>query len=328
MTAFDFLIKLPSMYLCLPLLCLAYSKYRKKTFSKLSIYMFFILSTFPALLWYANASNNMIGFYIFHKSNFEILLQPDFYRRIFESIGLLVLTPIGAFLALFGLMLSVNKPEEYFLHFWLSAIVIYTLIAPEVNSIHYYYQLPFVPIFSIFAAKAITRISYHEIWQKTIFSKINTKLMIWIIMVAILAIGFITIIPFYKWNPNTYRAALAVNALTENGAVVIAGRAIQEAPLYYTDRKGWETNDEYSGLLTYSWASALDKYNFPRGEGRAVKMRDEVELIKLLMKYGADYYFTTNMKIFGQEPDFKKYMYDNFKIVKEEKEFVIFSLKK
>lgn len=328
-TALAFLVKLPSLYLLLPLAYLAYSKYRNKVFLKPLLYVFLFFVILPSLLWYREASINTFTFLVANKSNFAMLIEPDFYRRIFESVNMFVLTPIGAFLALLGFFLSVKNRREYLLYFWLLAIVIYTLLAPEANYAHYYYQLPFVPIFSIFAAKAVDRFTYDgEMWKFTIFSKMNRNLVRWGIMMSILIVGYLSILPCFNWNSTTLRASKAIEVLTEKDAIVIAGRCKQQAPLYYTNRKGWETNEEPVGALSYSWAKNLDKYNFPERSKEGVILSSEINLIEFLKKHGADYYFTTNMQVLKKDPDFSKYLYSNYKVIKEEEGFVIFDLRK
>lgn len=323
-----FLLKLPSLYLCVPLFYIGYSKLRSKIFLKPPMYIFFLISLLPSLVWYSNTSNNMINFYITNKSNLATLLKPDFYRRILESLSIFVLTPLGSFLALLGFILPINKRAGYFLHFWLLGIIIYTLVAPELNYIHYHYQLPLVPVFVISAARVLDRLHNQDEYKRTIFSKINLKLTISMLLIAILITSFISTTPFYKTNHVTLKASQAVNALTERNAIVIAGRCMQQAPLYYTDRKGWETNEDPGGLLAYSWSANLDKYNFPKEKGQALEMPDEVGLIKFLIQRGAGYYFTTNMGIFNKEPDLREFLYSNFEVLHKADGFVIFKLSK
>jgi len=326
-TLLSFLSNLSTLYLCLPLLYLAYSKYRNRIFTKFSIYLFFSFTILVSLSWYVKASLDVTAF-IANKTNLGILVQPAFYRRILENLGLLILTPIGAFLAVLGCGLSINKREEYLLHLWLAAIIIYTLCASEQNYIHYYYQLPFVPIFSIFAAKAIDRLSRPELWKESLFLKVNPNLIIWGAMSCILITGYIVIRPFYKWDANIYRVSKIINAITEKDAIVIAGRGGHQASLYYTDRKGWQTNDvKPVGSLSYSWALNLNKYNFPERTKSGIVLSSEIDLVKFLIKHGADYYFIYNTQIFKDEPGFRKYMYSNFKVIKEEENFVIFDLR-
>lgn len=326
MAAVSFLLKIPAAYIYLPIFYLGYSKLRNKIFLKPDMYIFFLVSMLPSLAWYSNASNNMFNFYIANKSNIEVLLKPDFYRRILESLSIFVLTPLGAFLAFFGLILSVNKRASYLLHFWFIGLLVYTFVAPELSYIHYHYQLPFVPVFAIFAARALDKLHDLKYYQQTIFLKMDLNLVVFLSCIFILISSFISTIPFYKWNPGVLKASEAVNALTKKNAILIAGRCMQQAPLYYTYRKGWETNEEPGGLLAYSWSANLDQYNFVKEKGRALKMPCELELVKFLMLRGADYYFTTNMNIFRKDPEFKMFMYDSFKVIAEESNFVIFKL--
>ncbi len=329
-TSLAFLIKLPSLYLCMPLLYLAYVKHKNKIFLKPSLYLFFIFCLAVTAFWYMQASNNIFAFYIANDSNLAMLRQPHFYMKIFEKIGLLVLTPIGLFLAIFGSFLSVEKKEEYMLHFWLLPVVLYTFIAAEVNYIHYHYQLPFVPIFSIFAAKAVDKIINSEVWEHTVLARFNAKFTMCSIMLSIFIISFTTIQPFYKWNRDVLNAARAVNLLTAKDSIIIAGMCSHEAPLYYMDRKGWETNEDPYGSLSYSWASTLNKYHLPEKSknSSSIILSNELELTKFLIKHGANYYFTTNMRAFNRDQELRDFLYNNFKLLKEEKYFIIFDLTK
>lgn len=322
------LVKLPTLYLFLPLGYMVYSKYRNRVILRPILWAFFILPIFISFLWYATASDNLF-IWIFKKPSYEYLIHADFYRRIFENLSIFVLTPLGALLSFLGLLLPVSKKEGYLLHLWLFAVVMYTFITAGPSYVHYHYQLPFVPIFCIFAAKAITKFTELDIWKHTLLAKINTNITVGVTLLIMTAVSFLSIRPFYNWNTITYRAAKVVNETVGKGAVVICGRSTQQAPLYYIDKKGWETNEEPAGSLSYSWAANLNKYRFPKKDNEPLLMQDEPELIKFLIKYGgADYYFTVNLSVLKQEPGLRDFLYKNFKVVQDNQDYILFDLRK
>ncbi len=318
-TVLAFLTKISSLYICLPILFLFYLKYKKKFLLKWELWICFILIIFPVIFWYNRSSLKMSG-YIFNPGNLSYLLFKDFYLRLFEVVGLLILTPIGIILFALGFLKRVKNKEQYLFHIWFIAVVSYIFLYPKFNYIHYYYQLPLVPVCAVFMGRALAWISQGGMVKESIFSGIlNTRKLLIILVMFFIFFSLVIIKPFYHWNKATYEAGLVINKVSDKNSIIIVGRCTQEAALYYTDRKGWEIN-EY-GLLSYVYTYPHKDYalkNFPT-------LR-EIELIKYLISNGANYYLTTNLKAFNSAPELVKYMRANFRVLRETDKYLIFVL--
>lgn len=315
--ALAFLIKITTLYLIPPLIYLSYLKYKKKIFKKWQVLLFFILSLFPMILWY-RMTNFKMSENLFSIFAIRTLLNNDFYRRIFESVSIFVLTPLGIILFILGMFLKTDKKSQLVFHIWLFSLAFYILLTPYFNYIHYYYQLPLVPVVSVFIGRSFLLLTDKNLLNRfTIIPRyVTTKVLVTVVLLVILFMSFLSIRPFYKWNKVSFNVAKKIEKLTPRDAIIIIGRCSQEAFLYYCDRKGWIINE--FGELSYSWAY--------KGEELARTPKEEIALVEYLIDQGASFYVTTNMKAFRSNPNLADYMYGNYKVFDEGEEYIIFKL--
>jgi hypothetical protein len=240
------LIKIPTLYLGLPILYLAYIKYNKSIFIKWRLWLLAGVILLPPILWYYHAhqlfkeSGLTFGIWnIGHDKwgNLQIWTNKEFYITLFNRLNGEILTPIGLCLFLFGIILKVKDKKEFLFHYWLIGIIIYFFIVAEGNKGHNYYQLPLVPIASIFIGKSLTLIVSRKFYNK--------KLIGWIIVaIAFLCISFFSykeIKPFYYCPRPIYFAGKTLDKIAEKDALIIASNDAWYKPelFYYSKRKGW-----------------------------------------------------------------------------------------
>lgn len=79
--------------------------------------------------------------------------------RFIDELGVGI---VGIMLLLAGMMHSWRKKQAPLLWFWLGGLVIYFFTFFNLNVIHNYYQIPFVPVFALFMALGINRLSDHQ----------------------------------------------------------------------------------------------------------------------------------------------------------------------
>ncbi len=241
-TAFAFLVKIPTLYLLLPLGYLAYTKYGLRGITNYKLHLFLVLSLTPAILWYYHAHVNLskyasFGIWQFGRDkwgNLQIWLDENFYKVLLVNrLPWIVLTPIGFTLFILGVFLNSGKKERVF-HVWLVAVILYFFVVARGNYIHDYYQLPIVPVASIFIGKCMSRI--YEIEKNRVAA------------LAIILISFIFSIaiaqPLYNINNNMYEAAKAIKAISNKDDLIVTGEG-NPAILYYSERKGWKRPVEY-----------------------------------------------------------------------------------
>lgn len=256
--ALALLIKIPTLYLGFPIVGLAYIKYNKSLFIKWKLWLLAGIILLPSILWYSHAHQIFkeygLTFAIWdigHDKwgNIQIWLDKEFYLTLFHRFKGEVLTPIGLCLFLFGLVLKVRQKKEFLFHFWLLGIIIYFFIVAVGNIVNNYYQLPLVPVASIFIGKALTLF----INKKLLSEKVIGWIIITIAFLSISLFSYQEIKGFYYWSRPIYFAGKTVDKLVEKDALIIVGNdTIYHGPegLYYSNRKGWyanlfEINPEY-----------------------------------------------------------------------------------
>ena len=269
-TALAILVKLPALYLGLPLLFLAYGKYGRRTLTRPELWLFAVLTLLPPFFWYLHANRLFLRTHLtfgvlppYGYSKFGPLalrLDPEFYAALAERFFGVLLTPVGGVLAVVGLLLPVSSRIQRLPRWWLVALGVYILVAAEGNRALNYYQLPLLPPCALLAGRAADRILRREVLKNTVFEdRVNLAG-----CVLFGVMGFMSYVyshPLYTAGPyrDYFRAEYAigqeVQRRTPPDALVITidldenrrapYRAQNPVLLYYSDRKGWHlTPDE------------------------------------------------------------------------------------
>ncbi|MEW6608942.1 MAG: glycosyltransferase family 39 protein [bacterium] len=240
------LIKIPTLYLGLPILYLAYIKYNKSLFIKWKLWLLAGIILLPTILWYYHAhqifKEYSLTFGIWDIGqdkwgNIQIWTDKKFYITLFHRFKGEVLTPIGLCLFLFGIILKVRQKEEFLFHFWLIGIIIYFFVVAAGNMEHNYYQLPLVSVASIFIGKSLILF----INKKLLYEKVIGWIIITIAFLSISLFSYKAIKSFYFWSRPIYFAGKSVDKLVEKDILIIVSYDTHHGPelLYYCKRKGW-----------------------------------------------------------------------------------------
>ena len=112
------------------------------------------------------------------------------------------------------------------------------------------------------------------------------------------AFGWYEVRGFYNIQGGVDLAGMAVDELTPKSALVITGDSNDATLLYNTNRWGW----------TAGYAS-----EYPNSK----------ETIEKLINLGASVYIATK---FDRNSEFGKYMIDNYSIIKESDQYILFKL--
>jgi 4-amino-4-deoxy-L-arabinose transferase-like glycosyltransferase len=246
------LIKLPGFYLGLPLVYLAYKKYKIKFIYKPALLIYAAIIFIPVILWYYHAHqlflNGGTSFDIWNAGEskwamFGLLLEPKLYQDIFlQSIAERHLTYPGFILCVWGLFIKRKYELEKLVDFWLIAVVIYILIAAQANRVHEYYQLPIILPFCIYIGKVFAK--YIPSFNcKKIF--IRNKLAVVIVLLSFILIPVLSFLRIQNtlrsetYDSNVFKIADAVkqNSIANDLIVTVCdGNPIY---LYISQRKGW-----------------------------------------------------------------------------------------
>ena len=168
----------------------------------------------------------------------RIRFRPAFWRWIFvERLGILILGVWGLIPFVLGLLKA--KTKDYFIHFFLLGMFLYTLVFATANVRHDYYQSIIIPAVSL--ALALGAI---YMWNSKDFKRaISRPLLIFSIIMMLGATAY-RVREYYKINhPEIMVAGQAIDNIAPKDALVIAPYNGDTAFLYQTKRKGWPVID-------------------------------------------------------------------------------------
>ena len=286
------------LFCLLPLFYLIWQKYRFTLFAQKKVYLL-LFCFIPFLMWRQYIGHYPEGIpaneWLFNQNN--IRFKGAFFYWIFaRRIGELILGWWGLPLLVIGII-GKPKKEGWFFHYWLLAILIFTTVFAAGNVTHDYYQIPMIPIICVFLAKGVELLLFNA--DKT-FSKGICYLVFGICSLFMVAFGWYQVRDFYNIQSGVDLAGAAVTKLTPKDALIITGDTNDSTLLYNTNRHGW----------TAGYASP-----YPNTSG----------VIEELTRQGASYYVTTK---FDRGSDFSRYMLNNYQIISESDQYILFKLNK
>ncbi len=242
------LVKLPALYLFLPLAFLAWEKFGWKALARWRLWLFLLLVLVPSVLWYgytnALAQAELGGRNLWLQNDklfgIEYLRSARFYRLIFLTRLGEKMFAFSAFpLVIIGLLLPARERRERVLHVWLGAVVLYFFVVAKGNAIHEYYQLPVIPVGCLFAGKAVSAAVGRARRRGVPLARDR---LLWVVAVLLLFIPFHAV---YKVGDrlgtklSTLRFARRVAAATSEADRLLVQDNHQTDLLYYADRRGW-----------------------------------------------------------------------------------------
>lgn len=262
MVSMAVLLKLPTLYIGLPLLYLVWKKFGMQIFKKFHLWIYSIIILIPVVLWYYHAHQlysetgltfGIWGFGNDKWGNFNLLINPSFYNDlIFKNIAERHLTYAGFFVFLIGLFLKRSSSSDTFFDYWLVALVIYFLIVAKGNMVHDYYQLPFTLPASVIMARVFNRyinlLNLKEFVPKKIFSK-TFLFQLCLFGILILSTARLKHL-FDKENLNNPVFKLVHTAImfVPKHDLVVSLCDGNPFILYHARRKGWIVNFEKDNL--------------------------------------------------------------------------------
>lgn len=241
------LIKIPSLYIGLPILYLAWMKSGKKIFYQISMWIYGLIVLLSVALWYYHAHRihlkTGLTFGIWEYGldkwgNWDLIFQWKFWNRIiFQNLAEDYFVWIGFIIFVIGMFLKRKSKLETLSDVWLMALVIYFIIVARGNYIHLYYQLPFMIPAVIYLGKVYAQ-HFHP---KDLKNKKTILLSAGLIGICLLTAGRYTI---YIEKENTrnsdlYKLAEIVKDKIEDKALVIAIDNNDPTLLYLAHKKGW-----------------------------------------------------------------------------------------
>lgn len=257
------LIKLPELYLGLPLTYLCYKKFGRAFLSQWRVLLFAgtVLLIVGAWYYHAHLLNLQTGltFSIWNAGKdkwgmIDPLLTIKFYNDIFfKSIAERHLTYPAFIVFLWGLFIKRQYNLERIFDWWLLGMIVFIFMAPQAHLAQEYYQLPFNIPASVFIGKVFA--SYINVLSLTTSFRKNkfAVSLLGLCLISIFILSFLRMQNFMKsetMEASVFQMANDVKACSEKEEKFITFSHNNPAMLYIINRKGWvasssEINDQF-----------------------------------------------------------------------------------
>tara|TARA_B100000315_G_scaffold168143_1_gene156664 strand:- start:128 stop:919 length:792 start_codon:yes stop_codon:yes gene_type:complete len=226
----------------------------------------------------------------------HLFISPKFYIEVFERGWMQMLTPVGFALFLFGLFLKTDSKQGKILRAWLCGTIIYMIIFIS-HMKDPYYNLLFLPITSIFAARTVVWIWQHAsaemIFLNSRFARIIGIILLLILVGRYAAYAYVV--------PRGYRhipmLAETIEQITNKKDLLITSLPDGHAALYYSKRKGWS-------------------FSLPGNDPE--KTKEAIDRIEYLQQRGAKYFVSVCEDFLNKSPDFRDFLRRRYVLIKEE----------
>lgn len=233
------LVKPFAIFFFLPLLTLAFARFKFSLLKKPHTYLYLLILFAPLLAWRVWIQNFPAGIpanaWLFNLDN--IRLRPAWWRWLFgERLARLILGYWGLPLFVLGVLRKPLSKETWYYHFWLIGGFAYLLIFAGGNVTHDYYQFILTPLIAVFVSKGLL---FLFSTSTKLIRPLNLLLAITCLALMI-GLSWYQIREKYKINnPPIIKAGRSADQLLPENAKVIAPYNGDTAFLYQTKRQGW-----------------------------------------------------------------------------------------
>lgn len=303
------LIKIPSFFFTIiPVLLSIFIQKNKYKFFNLLFYA--LISLLPSIIWYlyayfVNRGSSLVsqeGFSVFNWFWPYLFFKYKYYMTVFGWNYNQVILPIGFVLFTIGLFTGDKKLS--FIYFWLFGVALYFLIFNRHTMVHEYYNLPFLPVASIFIAIG---------FMKTL-RIFRNNLFVYLFVFCMILIGFLPQIFTRAYQPIdrfkfVTEAGKEVKELTKPEDLIIGSMDSGPAVVFYSKRNGWGFD--------------MNGNNNPLINGQKLNQEEYLEYLK---SKGAVVFAVADKNRFLSNKNFAKYMYSNYKTLEDNPNYVIFDL--
>lgn len=294
------LIKLPALYLGLPLAYLCYKKYGR-TFLKTPVIWIYVLLVFiPVAAWYYHAHQlylrTGLTFSIWDAGKdkwgmTEPLFTIKFYNDIFfKSIAERHLTYPAFIVFIWGMLIKRKQYLEHLFDWWLAGIIVFILIAPQAHLAQEYYQLPFNISASVFIAKVFSKYIKSDELRDSFKKNTLAVTVLSVCLSGIIVLSFLRVRNFMKsedLNAPVFKIAAVVDSVSGPGDKFITVTEGNPAMLYIIKRKGWvsfpdDNNDvlisakKSGGAKFIAGEKSIIKTDAQRNSFESLKRKNEV----------------------------------------------------
>lgn len=244
------LLKLPTLYLGLPLLFLSWTKFKFTLFRQPKIWLFAVIVFVATTAWYYHSHSlkllTGLTFGIWEVStdkwgNLDLIVSLKFYNDVFfKSLAERHFTYPAFILFVFGLFMKRRWEPEKVFDYWLIAILVYILIVAKGNQVHEYYQLPFMLPGVVFLAKPFSRIS--DVAKAMHLHERTSRVVLASFVVVTIVLSVLRLVHIFngeRYDAPLFALSKSVQQIIPENDLVIALSNGNPVVLYNAGRKGW-----------------------------------------------------------------------------------------
>jgi hypothetical protein len=151
-------------------------------------------------------------------------------------LGSTMLGPAGLALLVLALVTPVRARSRAILWGWLGGAVLYAFVVVTVEKVDYYLYLV-LPLAALWSGGLAARVA--DFVAERPGARVLAAIAGCATLAAIGWTGHVALRPYYRYNPDVYRRAVALDARLAPGALVVMAH-YDPSVLYYIRRKGWE----------------------------------------------------------------------------------------
>jgi len=329
--AIAFLVKAPpGLAMALPLCAIWWMRWRYSLVKRVDFYVYFGFSILPIALWiyWSTYFGSLAdGWNVYNISTIErlgipgIWLDRMFYIKLFISLFIVTLTPMVFLFSAIGLVEVRNHRLCAVAYAWVLSMTVFVFITAGAQASHWNYQVPLIPEGALLATIGIYYFTKNQrvisVWQE-IKNKRGVVLSL-MGMGCLLALGYIAI--YSSVIRNAYdinkRIPYAIEVgkivrkeIPDNGFIMlIQPGMVATCQAYYMDRKVRFLNNSSDQVpLTVA------KLELWRAKGA-------IGVVAVDTPYGS------GPELVKSRPDLLAYLRSNYRIVRESKHYLIYSLR-
>jgi 4-amino-4-deoxy-L-arabinose transferase-like glycosyltransferase len=307
-TALAILTKLPQLVTGVPLLYLAWDKYRAGLWRNRQLWLFALLALAPPLLWELHAYHVSATQYPYHFAGQGgvRIMGASFYWQLIKETVTESLTPVLAAGFVGGLFLWPRSQYGKVFHAWFVGFILFVIFAAWENR-HPWVQLPAVPIAAGFFGLILDRVACRVAGKRHATLAVGAVCVSLFVVLAVLLYGCLRR-DYRPWQLPAYRTAAEMRRILRPNDLIMVPDEGDPLIIYYSGHKGWHFMEEF-GWHPGTSAEAIGELERLRAQG------GRYFVVSYYQLWWFDYY-----------KDFRTYLDTRYHRVAESPEYVVYDL--
>lgn len=329
------LLRVQVSLLLLPLFIIFLGKQDLKSiFTKLYFYIFVLIALGIPAIWFGYGylaslkSDYAIGIISLTHNVYgrgfpdPLFFSPEFYKNVFDMFSGTVLGPFIFVLFLVGLFSKQIWSEFKFIGFWVVSVALLYFFTPlKLINLNYYALHIAVP------ACLIAAIMADVIWSKIknipyFYKRISIAMIVMMMIGASLRYSLSPALGASTEDKNMLKIARVADKMLPKNVLILTAYGTNPALLYYSHRKGWPF---YIKIENFDPNSPSARSMFLCGDKLIF---DSIKMLKERIEQGARYLVVADKNELDNNKELKKHIESNYSILFQDKDSVIFDLKR